>query len=1303
MLIMEGHRLLFMLYFFAMVLFASNNCNGLRDVNKFKKYVSVINENRIDFLLLQETFWDEDFVTNIKKLYDGDIFHCDSNVLRQGVAILVNQKYKNNVREVYKDNSGRFLHIEFEYDGNVYNIMNVYAHNTVKEKNLFFDFLDTYMQNFENIIVSGDWNTTLSNLDRSGKTEHKEDVSYKKMCNLMQHNNVYDIWRSRNNGCRTFSFKRVCNMNLQQSRIDYVLVNRELSQYVQYIKYKDTTFSDHSFIEMKIIFDNIERGPGVWILNNTLLDNEEYVSKINSIIDESKKCPLFEREILVWWDNLKYQIKKFSQVFSKRIAKEKNAEYYCLQNKIERLCMRIANGDDVNIELYENLKLELRVFEEEKCKGAILRSKAFWATENDKCTKYFLNLEKHKQECNSIKELFDSENNIVVSETERLLDLQYKFYNKLYSCVDTNVEAMDILLENVPIKVNENDQELCDSDISLDEISQALFKMAKNKSPGSDGLTTEFYCKFFSSLQDVLLKLYNEVENGKTLSRSMRNGLISLIFKNKGDKRDLKNYRPISLLQVDYKILARIMSNRFKSVLCNIVSNSQTCCIPGRDIADTIASIRDVINLVEDENIEGYIVKFDQEKAFDRVCHTYLIKVLEKFGFGNRFIDWIKIFYTNIQSSVKCNGFLTKYFKIDNGIRQGCPISALLYVLSAEPLSYTIRKNCNIRGIDIPYSDETAIIFQHADDTTLCVNDKMSILETLDVFDLYGKASGSKINKAKSEIMCVGKGKLTDNEKESLGLKICETCFQVLGVYVGKNQNECDDMNWKDKIRKISNIVNMWKQRHLTLSGRAIVISTLMVSRIWYTLAVSFIPDWVLEDLKQLCIKFLWSSGAHLIQYRTITGSKLNGGLNIPDVFLKMLSFRLKFLGRFLNPECTCLWKSTFRYFLRRIYDMNLDQSVLYMCLDKKSLLCLPSIYREMLDAWQYIKSNICIDLTTVDVYHQPLFCNSKKFLSGNISEWQCFINANIVQLKDITYEVIPGFLSVQAIYDMIQEKNDSVSFEVVKTKYRKLLLSLPKEWEHVVCTKCYASNDDGSSYVVEFENKVFDVITGSTRQFYNVLLSKCFIKPNSNVFWEEQCNVNEDEFKCIWKEVHNYWKPSDCIDLDFKLCHNRVFTNVKLKRIGLLDSDICLSCNRETEDLLHIFLSCGNLKDFHDYIFGILCELFVKSTTDFIQMYTYKRMFLLGVTGKKKDVNVHFVNFILSIARLCIMKQRQMIKNDVKSLNIIAFFKYTVKHYVSYFYTYCKLTKRLSTFNKKFLNDNSVVRIDEDVLVFTL
>ena len=150
--------------------------------------------------------------------------------------------------------------------------------------------------------------------------------------------------------------------------------------------------------------------------------------------------------------------------------------------------------------------------------------------------------------------------------------------------------------------------------------------------------------------------------------------LLVFFYKKKGDKTNLNNFRPISLLNVDYKIISKALANRLKVVMSSIISPEQSC-VPGRDIIDNIMSVRDVIDLVTLNNKEGFLIKLDQEKAFDRVSHSFMFKVLNKLNFGNTFISWIKILYNDIKSTVKINGHLTPFFPICRGVRQGCPIS----------------------------------------------------------------------------------------------------------------------------------------------------------------------------------------------------------------------------------------------------------------------------------------------------------------------------------------------------------------------------------------------------------------------------------------------------------------------------------------------------------------------------------------------------------------------------------------------------------------------------------------------------
>ncbi|VDI83662.1 Hypothetical predicted protein [Mytilus galloprovincialis] len=210
-------------------------------------------------------------------------------------------------------------------------------------------------------------------------------------------------------------------------------------------------------------------------------------------------------------------------------------------------------------------------------------------------------------------------------------------------------------------------------------------------------------------------------------------------------------------------------------------------------------------------------------------------------------------------------------------------------------------------------SEKVCKMFQHADDTTVTVSDKKSIDEVFNVFELYGKCSGAKINRQKSEIMPIGKGCMTENEQNCHGLKICENEILLLGVYIGKNEHVCNELNWRGKLNKIKMLLNMWIQRKLTIHGRVNVITSLLMSRLWYNLFVTSMPEWAIEEMKRLCVNFVWNGGAHLVQYNTIICDKNKGGLQLPDIKSKICAFRLKFLARFLNEDYKVIWKDIFR------------------------------------------------------------------------------------------------------------------------------------------------------------------------------------------------------------------------------------------------------------------------------------------------------------------------------------------------------------------------------------------------------
>ncbi len=255
----------------------------------------------------------------------------------------------------------------------------------------------------------------------------------------------------------------------------------------------------------------------------------------------------------------------------------------------------------------------------------------------------------------------------------------------------------------------------------------------------------------------------------------MVEGVITLVFK-KENKLDLENYRPISLLNSDYKILTKVLTNRMKRVIRDIIQTTQSYSEPGSDIADTIGTIRDVIEYMKRDGKGAIVLWIDWNKAFDRVKHEFLFKVLEKFGFGERMVGWVRRLYGSARSCVKVNRILTYTFDVGSSVRQGCPLSAQLYAISVEPLASSIKRDRRITGIELPYGG-TCTINRYADDTT--VRDGGSVGKVVELVEKFGRASGAKLIRDKSEIMYIG-----EIERIDVGVRLQDKYMKVLGVYL---------------------------------------------------------------------------------------------------------------------------------------------------------------------------------------------------------------------------------------------------------------------------------------------------------------------------------------------------------------------------------------------------------------------------------------------------------------------------------------------------------------------------------------
>lgn len=1270
-----------------MLVIYSINANGLRDVNKIKSLFITCDIYKWDVLCLQETFWDDAFMNTVKKLWDGDIIYNNYELCnRKGVAIIVRKNCELKHRIITYGEKGRFLKLHFEHLEKSINIFSLYAPNEYSERKMFFKSCNSLINPKEINIIAGDFNDYLDViLDRS-RNMSKNLPNNTSLLAFSRDNDLIDIWRNRNPDKRTFSRKQIIEGIVKQSRIDNIFTSRNCMPYVVNCFYKMSTISDHSYVCIKCDFSEMERGPGMWIFNNRFLNDDDFCRKIRDILSEALNCPLYRNEKLIWWDNLKYKFKTFAKHYSKKKYKEDQTAFWSIHNKLQNEYLRADKGLNVNQILIQELELELKNYEKKKCDGAILRSKAYWAIESDRNTSYFLKLEKHRQENNCVKALYTPEGNIV-TDTFSILETEVDFYRKLYSEEQVDPNSQEVVFNTIKTKLDINQQASCDTAIDIEQLTKSLNEMSKNKSPGFDGLTVEFYKKFWNLLGPLFAEVVEEIEISKQLTKSMQKGIISLIYK-KGDKKNLKNWRPITLLNVDYKIISKTLASRLKLVLENIVSTEQTSSVPGRDISENIASIRDIIDYAIEEDIPAYILKIDSEKAFDRISHDYLFKLLSHFGFGDNFIQWVKILYTHASSAVKCNGHISKFFDVDRSVRQGCGLSALLYVIAAEPLNSLIKQS-SISGIQIKNTDTISLIYQHADDTTLTLADRHSVSKTFDVLNTFCKASGAKVNVEKSEVLVINDA-CTSLSGLHLPLTVKDNAIEILGIYLGLDKQICENMNWRRKINKIRNLLNIWKQRYLTLRGRAIVIQTLFLSRIWYILNVQPLPEWAANELKKLCREFLWANKPPQIKESTIIGKEAEGGLNIPDIQNKCYAFRLKWLRKYFDTSRDTIWKHTMSYFLSKYKNMGLTFEVFSILFEKSSLNTLPPIYQELLKAWDTVNEGEReLSYKLPNIYHQPLFSNPHIVKENKMLFFRVFVESGITKISDIVK--LRELVKFESIYTKILNMFPGYNKEKCEKLYTDITDALPQQWKDEIADNHCSKNELCELSIKDSYGDIIPTYLFTSKLCYTILKSRKYKLPASTTFIES-FGLTLD--KSFWKTVFTSSKNPEMIDLDFKIAHSIVWTKEKLYTAKITNSNTCPVCNEDIEDLLHMFIECDQLQSFHSFIIDILSYFY--KDVGFTQN-SFNMWLLFGMS--ESNELYQFINLLLSTARLAIYKRRNIKSMQNKLIECRVLFEVHMKQQLKYLHYYFK-SEEMYKFQEQFINNNPYVRIDNQSII---
>jgi len=268
---------------------------------------------------------------------------------------------------------------------------------------------------------------------------------------------------------------------------------------------------------------------------------------------------------------------------------------------------------------------------------------------------------------------------------------------------------------------------------------------------------------------------------------------------------------------------------------------------------------------------------------------------LQKFAFGSYFIEWIKIFYKNAKSQIKINGELTDQIEIERGLRQGCPLSALLYVLCAEVLHINIRKDPNIKGYLVNKEEIKGL--SYADDMMTVVTTDLSIEHLFNLIEKYEQSTNAKINIEKTEALWVGKWATRIDKPNNL--KWVANHVKFVGVHIGNNRDETSKVTFSESMDSIKYKLSYWNSKYISIKGKVKVVNTFILSKLWYFLEIQDLNNSMLIDLKNIITSFIWK-GHKQVSYDTLCLPYLKGGLSLPNIQSKMEASRVKWLTKLL-------------------------------------------------------------------------------------------------------------------------------------------------------------------------------------------------------------------------------------------------------------------------------------------------------------------------------------------------------------------------------------------------------------------
>lgn len=1210
----------------------SFNARGLGNQEKRRDVLDYLKKLRYDVYLLQDTHLTNEKVCYFNTLWRGICYHACGTHNSRGVSVLFHAKTPHKMLHEEHCAAGNFSILVREIFSNIYTIVNIYGPN--EDNPAFFRHIGQRLEDLpaENVVIGGDFNFVIDYHRDSNYSRQNNPRARDAFVQVVQEQGLMDAWKIMNPDQKTFTWakKNPCKFG----RLDMFFISEHLLPLTVSSAVSPGYRSDHSIIDLHLSSPQKKKGPGLWKFNDSLLCDERYDAMVKELIVNVVKqyaIPLYSEAFIsdytnfnliqltinhsLFYETLLMLIRGETVKYSKqksRKAREKEKEIGDNIDRIKKLLDE--HPSPAGFQTLEKAQKELEEIRKPKIQGLIIRSRVNWYEEGERCSKYFLSLEKRNSIRNSVQSIQVNEK--VVSDKSEILEHFSENMRGKYRKNPSTVSSCTYLRNNIEQKLSASQQSALDVPLSLNELNVALKKMKKGKTPGSNGFTADFFKHFWNFLGTFLFCAWLEKFNDCKNLNSHNESIITLIPKSGAPSMSQKGWRPISLLNVDFKIISAAVANRLKNVISQLISPSQTAYIHGRFIGENTRLMYDVIEHLKQVSEPGIAMAIDFESAFDTVSWEFLSDALDTYNFGPYFRKLISVLYLNpeLNSRIVLDGYLGSKIQMERGIRQGDPVSGYLFNLAIEPLANQLKKSTMMKGITLPRQIDVRVS-QYADDLIVfSCPESSSVSGILSELDKFTQYSGLRTNLEKTKCLPIGRN-INTLELTNLGIKIVNE-LKVLGIVFNQSNHNLTENNLTRILPIIVKDIAQWRRRNLTLIGKITVVKSLLVSKLVHVLTALPCPgEDTIKKLNSILFRFVWNNGADKIKRSTLVQDYKHGGLKMIDLRSFLDSLKCSWLKRLYWAESNTLWANISKGMLPPVEDLVCFGSSKLKELAKKLQ---NEFWRDVLNAWARFDTAYKPSLS--EVITDKLWCTENtKFKKTIVKRWN---NNGLRFIADLLRSEDGQFHRRQHLSAAFNIKIDFLS-------YAALIKSIP-------------ANITSSSKPIEIKSPVLPykiaLLAKKLRTSKIVYASLVAVLQESKKDLDARSALKKKWVRDIGSirlgTIHDVRKSTKNVylqSLHYRIVKRIIGTNTFLYRIGKADSSLCTFCKTSNETLLHLLWDCNTVQRFITDIKDYLSEKFS------ITIQTSKQNWFFPCLERESQREI----MLITLAKLTILRSK--------------------------------------------------------------